>query len=336
MARRAAVVVLLVGSWCRVLAAEPPAIEAPPLGGRWSVALPEAFVKSEPEGLDDLKSMEEHITALVERLKRSTVSVIVGGAQGSGVIVTPDGYVLTAGHVSGRPGAKVVLILDDGRRVEGVSLGRDVTLDSGLLKITTAGQWPAAPMGSSSDLREGAWCVTLGHPGGYQRSRGVVVRVGRIVAANERVIRTDCPLVGGDSGGPLFDMHGRVIGIHSRIAGPLTANFHVPIDVYHQAWEQLVASQETGRRPPTPVIGITGADDPQGCKIVTVADDLPAKKAGLQPGDIITHVDGQAVSGLDDLIEHLARRKVGDKVTLRYLRNDEQRTVELELANGSR
>jgi serine protease Do len=329
-------VLLLAASLCAALSAAPPAIEAPPPGGLWSVALPEVFDKPEPEGLLDLKAMEEHITALVERLKLATVSVLVGGAQGSGVIVSQDGLVLTAGHVSGRPGAKVVVILHDGRRVEGISLGRDVTLDSGLLKITTEGRWPAALMGSSSSLREGAWCITLGHPGGYQRARGVVVRVGRIVAANERVIRTDCPLVGGDSGGPLFDMQGRVIGIHSRIAGPLTANFHVPIDVYHKGWQQLLASEETGRQQPTPVIGITGADDPQGCKIVTVADDLPAKKAGLQPGDIITHVDDEAISGLNDLIDYLARRKVGDKVALRYLRNGEPHTVELQLASGMR
>src|SRR5205807_4246056 len=94
------------------------------------------------------------------------------------------------------------------------------------------------------------WCVVTGHPGGFRPGRSPVVRVGRILELNltspRAYLRTDCTLVGGDSGGPLFDMHGRVIGIHSRIGGSITANLHVPVDTYRETWDRLVKGERWG------------------------------------------------------------------------------------------
>src|SRR5690606_17613332 len=97
--------------------------------------IPLAFSKGVPETLDDLREMETHIQALVPQLKQATVALTVGNAQGSGVIVSEDGYVLTAAHVSGRPNHRVSITLYDGTRVTGQSLGRNQTLDASLIKI---------------------------------------------------------------------------------------------------------------------------------------------------------------------------------------------------------
>jgi hypothetical protein len=102
-------------------------------------------------------------------------------------------------------------------------------------------------MGKASDLKKGQWVIAVGHPGGFRTNRTPVVRVGRVLYANPFLIRTDCTLVGGDSGGPLFDMTGKVIGIHSRI-GPmaLTENIHVPIDTYRETRERLARGESFG------------------------------------------------------------------------------------------
>ncbi|MEC9030856.1 MAG: trypsin-like peptidase domain-containing protein [Planctomycetota bacterium] len=170
-----------------------------------------------PETIQDLKAMQERFRSLATKLVPCTVGLRVGGAQGSGVIISEDGYVLTAGHVSGQAGRTVTVILHNGKQLKGKTLGGDFELDAGLIKIEDKGEWSYAEMGKSKDLGRGQWCVSIGHPGGYRPERSAPVRVGRILDNRASGIRTDCMLVGGDSGGPLFDTQGKIIGINSRI-----------------------------------------------------------------------------------------------------------------------
>src|SRR6185295_2323319 len=121
-------------------------------------------------------------------------------------------------------------------------LGLDKDVDAGMIKITDKGEWPAAEMAPDDSYAAGHWCAAVGHPNGYQKERGSVVRLGHVLAARRGVVQTDCTLVGGDSGGPLYDLEGRVIGIHSRIGMFITANIHVPVDTYRETWDRLVAS----------------------------------------------------------------------------------------------
>ncbi len=293
--------------------------------------LPTAFSKINPENLDDLRQMQDHIEKLSAKLAPSTVHLSIGSAQGSGVIIHKDGYVLTAGHVSGRPGRRVTLTLHDGRQVEGTTLGRNQTLDSGMIKINDAGDWTVADLGSSESVKSGEWCLCLGHPGGFQKDRPAVIRLGRVLRADPTVVRTDCLLVGGDSGGPLFDMHGRVIGIHSRIAAQTTANFHVPIVTYLQTWERLAASEDWTDTVDGPVMGVRGQDDEKGCMIVEAFPGKPASKAGIKVGDVITRLDGKEINGLGGLVAAISKHKVGDKITVEYLRGEESHTAELTL-----
>ncbi|MBI1904470.1 MAG: serine protease [Planctomycetia bacterium] len=302
-----------------------------------TTALPAALTKRVPENLDDLRQIEKHVEGLSDKLIGYTVHVSIGSAQGSGVLIGNEGYVLTAGHVSGRPGRNVSITFHDGRRVQGITMGRNQSIDSGLIKITDevtdGGEWQGAEMGASDTVHRGDWCLCLGHPGGYQKDRPPVLRLGRVLRADETVIRTDCPLVGGDSGGPLFDMNGKVIGIHSRIAAPTTANFHVPIVTYSQTWDRLVANEEWSDTPSGPVIGIRGQDDEKGCLVTEAFPDKPAAAAGLKMGDIITHFDGQEISSLAGLILQMSKHKVGEEIEIEYLRGEETKTVKLVLAS---
>ena len=175
--------------------------------------------KPAPADLADLRAIESQVTRIVDRVRQSTVAIIVGDSQGSGVIVTENGLVLTAGHVISVPGRKVTVVLADGRKVAGRALGVNTASDCGMVQITDRGPYPASKISDQSTLRIGDWCLGTGHPGGYQAGRPPVVRLGRLVAIHATFLQSDCPLLGGDSGGPLFDLNGNVVGIHSRI-GP--------------------------------------------------------------------------------------------------------------------
>lgn len=294
------------------------AVRAP----RPAVPSGKVFTKAAPEDVADLLAIQGRVRALVDKVTPATVGVRIGRAQGSGVIVTADGYVLTAGHVSAKPGRPVMLILADGRRIKGKTLGSNRSVDAGLIRITEPGPWPFVKMADMASIHTGDWCLALGHPGGYQRGRPPVVRLGRVARKSNRVIQSDCTLVGGDSGGPLFDMHGRVIGIHSRIGKATIWNFHVPIVAYHTGWDRLAAGDVWGARPkpPTAVLGVDGEDNPRGCKVTSVAKKFPAARAGVKVGDIITKFSGQPVKGIDHLAALVQKKRPGTRVSLTILR----------------
>ena len=297
------------------------------------VELASALDKPVPETIEDLQAIEQQVKLVARKAIPATVGLRVGRAQGSGVIVSEDGLILTAAHVIGKPDKQVTITLSDGRRVRGISLGLNRDLDAGMIKITEKGPWPVAETAEPGSVEIGDWCVAIGHPGGWQDGRSAPVRLGRVVARRNSVIQTDCTLVGGDSGGPLFDMQGRVIGIHSRI-GPSTAwNFHVPIAVYRDGWDKMLAGDEWGIYGSGAVIGVVGDDDPEGCLVTGVAPGFPAEDAGLQVGDIITHLDGERVRGFNDLRGKVGEHKPGEKVSVEILRDGEQFKFTVRLAD---
>jgi serine protease Do len=281
-------------------------------------ALPSAFDKTAPDDLADLKAMELHVQRVVEKVLPCTVNVRDGGGQGSGVIVSEDGYVLTAGHVSREAGRVVDVTLNDGRKVKAKTLGANHNIDSGLLKITDPGKWPFAEMGQSADLKAGQWVVTTGHPGGYNPTRGTVVRLGRVLKSAPEFVRTDCTIVGGDSGGPLFDVNGKVVGIHSRIGALLSANIHVPVDTYRATWDRLTKGDVWGNG----FLGFSADRKADGCKVSEIAKDSPASKAGLEVGDVVVGFDGKKVGSIKDLGELLREANVGGSVVLDVERED--------------
>ena len=180
--------------------------------------LPRAFRQAVPSSVDDLKAIQGQVEALAVRLAPAVVEVEVGMGSGSGVVISEDGLVLTAAHVCGTPNLDVVFTFPNGKKVRGKTLGTNHDMDAGLMKITDPGHWPRVETGELDDARLGDWVLALGHPGGFDPERPMVVRLGRLLKLGPGLLQTDCTLIGGDSGGPLFDMHGRVIGIHSRIS----------------------------------------------------------------------------------------------------------------------
>ena len=179
-------------------------------------ALQKILAGGVPKSVADLKAMEQHTQGLLKKVLPCTVTC--GGATG---VIIKGGYVLTAAHVIRSPGRDVRIILQDGRRLQGKSLGLSHRSDAGLVKLqdTDVAQLPALEMGKSGDLERGQWVMMLGHTGGRKTWRMPPMRVGRFlrIAGNGWLV-TDCTMAGGDSGGPLFDMEGRVIGINSRIS----------------------------------------------------------------------------------------------------------------------
>lgn len=288
-----------------------------------------------PRSVVDLLAIEQKVAKVFEKISPATVAVRIGKAQGSGVIVTKDGYVLTAAHVAGKPGVPVAVMFSDGREAKGITLGVERTVDAGMIKITDPGEWPFVPMADSTLPELGTWTVAIGHPNGFQKDRGAVPRLGRIITARKGTLQTDCTLVGGDSGGPLCDLDGNVIGIHSRIGVSTTWNFHVPMSQFRTYWDRLARSEdiERGSEPGTAVLGITGDEDQSVCRVVRVADGLPAQEAGIKPGDVISKFNGETIKNFADLAVQVKKRKPGDEVAIELQRDGKSLELKVTLAS---
>lgn len=293
--------------------------------------LKQVFRGSEPKSLDELRAMDEQQAKVASVIDQVTVNVQQGSAQGSGVVISGEGYIFTAAHVAGKPGRQAWVRFSDGRRVEAITLGMDRNNDAGLIKITEprSTPWPHATRGKSENLREGQWCIAAGHPGGWQQKRGSVIRVGRILSIKGRepanTIFTDCTLIGGDSGGPLFTLEGKLIGIHSRIGTDMEDNMHVPIEVFDAGAEKLKKSEAWGVLPGfKPWIGVKGPTNsnsttPEAIVSETIPDG-PAELAGVVAGDLIRSFDGIKVQTFADLKGAVEQTLPGDTVFIEVIR----------------
>jgi serine protease Do len=292
-----------------------------------------------PRSIEDLRLIERQVGRVLRKVVPATVGIQIGPSAGSGVIISPDGLVLTAGHVSGEAGRNATLIMPDGRRVRGRTLGLNRRIDSGLVRIAEKGPWPYVEMAQSAGLEEGQWVIATGHPGGFDSDRSPPVRLGRILYANDDVICTDCTLVGGDSGGPLFNMKGEVIGIHSRIGRSVSNNFHVPIATYHDTWDRLASGEVWGGRMPTddrgqirPYLGVNLHGMSERPTVTQVAPGTPAARAGIQVNDVILKFAGTEIANQDAFINELWTTRPGQRVEVVVQRGEE--TVTLRIVVG--
>jgi len=294
-----------------------------------------------PRDVEDLKVMQEKIRRLAKKSLDVTVGLAIGrSTQGSGVIVSEDGYVLTAAHVAGRPNRRVAVFLADGRVVQGYTLGIFKSVDAGLVKIGNPNdeqdakvKWPFAEMADSRKAVLGQWCLATGHPGGFQPERQPVVRVGRVIHKYKDVLTTDCTLISGDSGGPLFDLDGKVIGIHSRIGFELRHNVHVPVHHYKDNWQRLLDAEVWGTMPASPFIGVSGPANLNKTQVNQVKPGSPAEKAGIKVGDVIVKFGDDQVTNFDSLIALVGLRRPGEKVEVTVLRRKEKVVVTLTVGS---
>ena len=299
----------------------------------------------EIQGLGELQKLSEQLVSVSQRCVDSTVAVISANANGagSGVVVDEHGLILTAAHVIAATGDEVFIIFGDGTRRKGMCLGADFDRDAAMIQLERkpGDVFPFATV-AQQDLSEiNEWCFSVGHPGGFDPTRTAPLRLGRILSTG-RFVTTDCAIVGGDSGGPLFDTSGRVIGIHSNIGASLSENRHVPISAFHEYWANMKDRQRRGRRfagnsgadPNRPILGTRLADetgDRGGVEIVGVFEDSPAQAAGLRIGDEITSINDERVKSRDELIDAVGQFKVGDKVTVSLVRDGDTRRIEVTL-----
>jgi serine protease Do len=329
-------------------AATRPAAAPKPL----TLAPPAKPIPTLPASVADLSAIERRVEQMTERVLPAVVGVSVGSGQGSGVIVSSDGYVLTAAHVSGDANENIRLTLADGRIVKAKTLGANKGIDSGMAKITEPGVWPYCELGKSADLKVGQWVAALGHPGGYRKDRPPVLRLGRVLdnRGADKFIGTDCTLVGGDSGGPLFDLDGKVVGIHSRIGPSTQNNMHVPADAFTKSWDRLARGDEWDdslmsffNARPGPMLGILGetvGDDAdgggKGARIKSLIDKTPATDAGMKPGDVIVSFDKKPVRTIADLSGMIEKKKAGDTVSVVLTRDGKRIEKSVKLVRRPR
>jgi serine protease Do len=306
---------------------------------------------SEEEALD---AYSQAVTAVAERVAPSVgnlqvMRLVRGGRRaagsGSGVVVTPDGFMLTSAHVvDGCDGARASFA--DGREVEVEVVGSDPLSDLAVLRTHDADLIPAE-LGDAERLRVGQLVIAIGNPYRFEGSvtAGVVSHLGRSLPVRSRtagriienVIQTDAALNPGNSGGALADSRGRVIGINTAVAG-IGLGLAVPINATTRRIIGALMSEGRFRRS---YLGIAGGSRPlpprlarelgrETCvEVVEVVEGSPAARAGLRAEDLILDFDGTAVNGVDDIQRLMAGELIGKTVTVTAVRDG--RTVPVEL-----
>ena len=269
--------------------------------------------------------------------------------QGSGFIVSPDGLIMTNAHVV-RDASEVIVKLTDRREFKAKVLGSDPKTDVAVLRID-ARALPTVPLGSARDLKVGEWVLAIGSPFGFENTvtAGVVSAKGRSLPDDSLVpfIQTDVAVNPGNSGGPLFNSRGEVVGINSQIysqsGGYQGLSFAIPIELARQIQEQIVATgKATHARLGVMVQEVNqtladsfGLDRPEGALVSGVEPGGPAQQAGLRPGDVIRRVNGQPIVASGDLPAVIGLARPGDRVTLDVWRQGNSETLGARLGDAS-
>lgn len=255
--------------------------------------------------------------------------------QGSGVIISRDGYVLTNNHVI--DGAdSVEVVLDDGTKLPATVIGLEPHTDLAVLRIDASDRtFDAVEVGDSDALRVGEFVIALGSPFSLSSSvtLGIVSQKGRSIGLLpfEDFIQTDAAVNKGNSGGPLLDADGRLVGINTVIhtsgfsEGNIGISFAVPVNLAMNVADSIIRSGHWER----PWIGIMMREAEKGVKVMDVVKDSPAGRGGLQPGDIIRRVDDREVEFSSDVQKLIFKRRIGDPARISIERDGEM--LELEL-----
>jgi serine protease Do len=265
---------------------------------------------------------------------------------GSGFIITADGFVLTNAHVV-EAADEITVKLTDKRELRAKVIGADRRTDIALLKIEATGL-PIVRFGDPNRLRVGEWVVAIGSPFGFENSvtAGIVSAKGRSLPQENFVpfIQTDVAVNPGNSGGPLFNLRGEVVGInsaiYSRTGGFMGLSFAIPIDVANEVVQQLKSSGRVIRgrigvviQPVTRELADGfGLPKAQGALVNSVEKGGPAEKAGVEPGDVILRFDGKPVGSSEDLPRVVGATKPGSRVPMQIWRNKAARDVQVTVA----
>jgi serine protease Do len=273
------------------------------------------------------------------------------GALGSGVIVSPDGYILTNAHVV-EGATKITVELTDRRTFVAKLIGSDQPSDLAVLKIDANGLHPL-PLGDTSQVRVGDVVLAIGNPLGVGQTvtMGIISAKGRETSVSdgsfEDFLQTDAPINQGNSGGALVNTRGQLIGINSQILSPsggsIGIGFAIPSNMAQNVMAQLIKTGKVRRA----MLGVTvqsvnselaqslGLHDVRGALVSTVEPDSPAQRAGIERGDVIMRFDGQPVADSNDLRNRVASTLPGTKATVMVVRNGRDVTKDVTLGELS-
>jgi serine protease Do len=284
-----------------------------------------------------------------KRIKPAVAHIRLGnGATGSGVVVSPDGYILTNKHVA-NAGNQITVKLSDRQEFQARRIGTDPRIDLALIKIE-AQNLPYATLGDSSKLEPGEWVIALGSPFGLEQTMtaGIVSAIGRkFNGPYDNYIQTDASINPGNSGGALVNMNGEVIGINtsilSRGGGSEGVGFAIPSNIAKNVKERLLgnsgvyARANPGANAPVSrsFLGVI-LRDPQtaggGAVVAESTNGSPASTAGLRGGDLIVELDGKPVGSPNQLAQIVAGTPVGRTVKLKFVRNGQAQTASITIA----
>jgi serine protease Do len=295
--------------------------------------------KKAPQDLKDLEAIQSALVKALPQARAATVCIEVGEGSGSGVIVSADGLILTAAHVTSGVKKKVTVVLEDGTKLKAETLGLVADTDAAMMRITDKGTYPFIEIDKGNSTHLGDWVFALGHSGGFDKNRGSVVRLGRLVRIANSTFQSDCSLIGGDSGGPLFDLAGRLTAIHSRVGQQLQVNMHVPMSEYLKNWEGLSKSEFIGEGPfakkpvkGTGFLGLATEDRKQGgLKVTKVGNKSPAEAAGVKEGDVLLKLNDTPLEKREQMQELLKEMSAGDEISLELKRGGENKTLTFNL-----
>ncbi|WP_372591947.1 DegQ family serine endoprotease [Guyparkeria sp.] len=264
---------------------------------------------------------------------------------GSGFIISEDGYILTNAHVVGQAD-EISVRLSDQKEYDAELVGEDERTDIALLKIDAKGL-PTVKIGDSDDVEVGEWVLAIGAPFGLDHSatHGIVSAIGRDLPNESYVpfIQTDAPVNPGNSGGPLINADGEVIGVNSQIytssGGYMGISFAIPVNVAMSVADQLKATGQVTRgylgvliQPVTDELARSfGLDNTRGALVAQVQPDTPAEKAGIESGDIIIEFNGKPVKRSGQLPMLVGNATVGEPATVTLIRDGKKKEVEVVL-----
>ena len=262
---------------------------------------------------------------------------------GSGFIMTKDGYVVTNNHVIDKA-TDIEVILQNGDKYEAKIIGKDPKTDLAVLKFEPDQEVQPVNFGDSSNLRIGDWVIAIGNPFGlgYTVTAGIVSAKGRSLGfgAYDDFIQTDASLNPGNSGGPLFNLNGEVVGVNTAIvARGQGIGFAIPIDMAEFVIDQLKSGGKVVRgwlgvyiQKVTPEIASSfDLKEDEGALVSDVAEDSPAQKAGITRGDIIVEYDGQKVEDVTDLTNFTAVTPPGTMASVKIIQNGQTKTIKVKV-----
>jgi S1-C subfamily serine protease len=309
-------------------------------------------------GLSDADLLDAYsraVVAVVESVGPAIVSISIGketpgsgfepeGA-GSGFVLTPDGYILTNSHVVSKAGS-IETQFTDGRRLRAALVGDDPSTDLAVVRVDGPGL-PYASLGDSARLQVGQLVIAMGNPLGFQStvSTGVVSAVGRSLRSREgrlieNVVQHTAPLNPGNSGGPLLDARGRVMGVNTAIIAQAQGiGFAIPANTARQIVTQLL-TQGRVRRGYLGLVGFRRKLDRRlvrffklagnsGLEVASLDPNGPARRAGLLPGDVIVGADSREIGSVDDLFRLLGDWPIGKPLLLRVIRLNKRLDIEV-------